>query len=190
MVKNDNNSNSENRLLWIDIAKGIAIILMIIGHTATFGGYLRNWIFSFHMPLFFLLSGYTIQTVSWKELDKVTIKDYKRLIVPVFVMRGVNAVVNILIDGNSLKASFIDNFSRIMWGNGNDYIKSGGTQFLGLGVIWFLISLFWSKLFYRLLLHMQIKYRILLLICFSSLGMYIGTNIRLPQCLDIIPIAM
>lgn len=190
MVRFDDYLNCKSRFFWIDIAKGIAIILMIIGHTVTLGGYLRNWIFSFHMPLFFLLSGYTIQTVSWEKMGKATIKDYKRLIVPVLVMRGINAVVNIVIDGIGLKASIIDNISRILWGNGNDYIRGGRTQFLGLGVIWFLIALFWSKLFYRLLLHIQDKYRILLLICFSGLGMYIGKQVRLPQCLDIIPVAM
>ncbi|WP_278969986.1 acyltransferase family protein [Megasphaera elsdenii] len=48
-----------NRVGWIDVAKGIAIVLVIIGHTVQFGGGTRNFIFSFHMPLFFLLSGFT-----------------------------------------------------------------------------------------------------------------------------------
>ena len=43
-----------NRVGWIDVAKGIAIVLVIIGHTVQFGGGTRNFIFSFHMPLFFL----------------------------------------------------------------------------------------------------------------------------------------
>ena len=32
----------KQRLKWIDIAKGIAIITVIIGHTAEHGGILRN----------------------------------------------------------------------------------------------------------------------------------------------------
>ena len=48
-----------NRIAWIDVAKGITILLVIIGHTLTFGSATRNFIFSFHMPLFFILSGYT-----------------------------------------------------------------------------------------------------------------------------------
>ena len=51
---------NDKRLLWIDVAKGIAIILMIIGHTVKFGTYSRNFIFSFHMPLFFILTGFTL----------------------------------------------------------------------------------------------------------------------------------
>ena len=41
------------RLKYVDIAKGIAIIMVIIGHSTS--GVLRGTIFSFHMPLFFLI---------------------------------------------------------------------------------------------------------------------------------------
>ena len=39
----------------IDIAKGIAICLMVYGHVETIG---MGFIYLFHMPLFFILSGY------------------------------------------------------------------------------------------------------------------------------------
>lgn len=48
---------SSKRIEWVDIAKGIAIILMVVGHEI--GGNARIFIFSFHMPLFFILSGFT-----------------------------------------------------------------------------------------------------------------------------------
>lgn len=44
------------RLEWIDVARGIGIIAVVIGHVWTHGG-LRDAMYSFHMPLFFLLSG-------------------------------------------------------------------------------------------------------------------------------------
>jgi len=46
------------RIGWIDIAKGIAIILMVVGHSSL-PGVVGHWIFAFHMPLFFILSGMT-----------------------------------------------------------------------------------------------------------------------------------
>ncbi len=52
------------RIHSIDIAKGIGIILVILGHliknynNILFGG-IHDWIYSFHMPLFFILSGMT-----------------------------------------------------------------------------------------------------------------------------------
>lgn len=48
----------KKRIAWVDIAKAIAIIGMIVGHEVT-NDTLRIFIFSFHMPLFFILSGYT-----------------------------------------------------------------------------------------------------------------------------------
>ena len=45
------------RLKWLDIAKGITIILMVIGHTSIPDPFSR-FIYAFHMPLFFLVSGF------------------------------------------------------------------------------------------------------------------------------------
>lgn len=55
------------RLKWLDIAKGIAIILMVIGHTSIPEIFSR-FIFAFHMPLFFIASGWT---TNWEKLDIV-----------------------------------------------------------------------------------------------------------------------
>lgn len=50
------------RIEWVDILKGIAILLVVVGHmeyaegTANPG---RMLIYTFHMPLFFMLAGYT-----------------------------------------------------------------------------------------------------------------------------------
>jgi fucose 4-O-acetylase-like acetyltransferase len=64
--------NSNNRIKWIDACKGFTIILVVMGHVAD--GYLnaglflpyksiltysRCLVYSFHMPLFFVLSGIT-----------------------------------------------------------------------------------------------------------------------------------
>ncbi|MGD9811430.1 MAG: acyltransferase family protein [Sphingobium sp.] len=47
----------EERLDWLDAAKGIGIVLVVIGHVWTRGS-MRDAIYAFHMPLFFLLAGY------------------------------------------------------------------------------------------------------------------------------------
>lgn len=40
-----------------DLARGIAIILVVIGHSGC-PEYLRNFIYLFHMPVFYTFSGY------------------------------------------------------------------------------------------------------------------------------------
>jgi len=48
------------RIQWIDITKGIAILAVVVGHTLGpyNGQFLGSLIFAFHMPIFFMLSGY------------------------------------------------------------------------------------------------------------------------------------
>ena len=46
-----------DRLDWLDAAKGLGIILVVAGHVWTRGP-VRDAIYAFHMPLFFLLAGY------------------------------------------------------------------------------------------------------------------------------------
>lgn len=48
--------SQNNRKLWLDIAKGIAIFLMVIGHTSI-PNVVSDFIYAFHMPLFFISSG-------------------------------------------------------------------------------------------------------------------------------------
>lgn len=61
------------RILPIDIAKGFGILMVVIGHTTPFL-WTHDFIYLFHMPLFFLLSGlffkYTtdIKTFLWKKI--------------------------------------------------------------------------------------------------------------------------
>lgn len=50
------------RIEWVDILKGIAILLVVVGHMEYAEGVSnagRTLIYSFHMALFFMLSGYT-----------------------------------------------------------------------------------------------------------------------------------
>ena len=45
-----------SRILWIDVAKGITIILVVLGHSSL-PSTISRFIWAFHMPLFFLVSG-------------------------------------------------------------------------------------------------------------------------------------
>ena len=45
------------RIEFLDLAKGIGIILVVIGHSISSDNLIGKWIYSFHMPLFFLISG-------------------------------------------------------------------------------------------------------------------------------------
>lgn len=60
-----------NRIAYIDRLKGLAIILVVIGHLLKTGetGMLYQFIYSFHMPLFMFLSGFVIHELpKWQKL--------------------------------------------------------------------------------------------------------------------------
>lgn len=46
-----------DRLGWVDVARGIGIVAVVAGHAAP-PGTIRDVMYSFHMPLFFILSGW------------------------------------------------------------------------------------------------------------------------------------
>lgn len=63
------------RLEYIDFCRGIAILLVVIGHLIQFNGIVTSnpvfeFIYSFHMPLFFAISGYITQKVTHIETGK------------------------------------------------------------------------------------------------------------------------
>jgi len=70
----------ENRIVWIDIAKGIAIILMVIGHS-TIPSWLSSFIWTFHMPLFFIASGWTTKKGMYSNSEFLKRK-VKNLFIP------------------------------------------------------------------------------------------------------------
>lgn len=47
--------DTKQRIEWIDIAKGLGIIMVIAGHTIALR--YSQWLYAFHLPLFFFLSG-------------------------------------------------------------------------------------------------------------------------------------
>jgi len=77
---------------WILIAKGIGIILVVVGHfqletSPTYWLEIRKIIYSFHMPLFFILSGYLFSDGKYAYSDLIKIKA-KRLLYPFASIAG------------------------------------------------------------------------------------------------------
>lgn len=73
------------RIDWLDIAKGIGIILVILGH-AIFPKRIVVWIYTFHMPLFFYLSGVTFNLEKYNKFSKLIKSKVKSLLVPYILL--------------------------------------------------------------------------------------------------------
>lgn len=68
-----------SRIVWIDWAKVIGIYLVILGHMPIHG---KSLIYCFHMPFFFIISGYLYKHV---PISKEIGKSFRSLIVPYFI---------------------------------------------------------------------------------------------------------
>lgn len=86
---------SKKRVEWIDIAKGIGIILVIIGHAVTWNNCTYP-IYAFHMPLFFFLSGIVY---NYKEEKYIIFarNSARKLLYPFFVILTISALVCLVI---------------------------------------------------------------------------------------------
>ena len=72
------------RIEWVDIAKGVAIVLVCLGHRDVPEG-MCVWIYSFHLPLFFFLAGYTTRFESYASFGAYAMRKVRVLLVPYFV---------------------------------------------------------------------------------------------------------
>lgn len=166
----------------IDIAKGIGIYLVCLGHT-TSNEILLKWLYSFHMPLFFFLSGiFHSQTEKYFEFFK---KKIKSLLVPYLFFATTLFLFFLLIskkigfsagENLSVKENFIGifigteilNFSRVDWG----------------GHLWFLLALFLVANIMYFIKKLSLKNQILINILLILVIVYLRQKIKfqLPWC--------
>lgn len=121
----------------IDILKGLGIIFVIIAHVNAipFDCFVKRAIYAFHMPLFFLVSGYFFKPNNYKEF---IIKDAKRLLFPLSVTLFVCSVLFLYtIFSNGIRFYIVRIF--YLW------------TLYDAGPIWFLMALFLCKQFHYLL---------------------------------------
>ncbi len=69
----------KERILWIDWSKCILIYLVVLAHYGHIHPFVDNMICAFHMPAFFMISGYLHKVIPPKES---VARNFKRLIIP------------------------------------------------------------------------------------------------------------
>jgi fucose 4-O-acetylase-like acetyltransferase len=127
------------RIEYIDIAKAICIILVVVGHFCP--EYAPSWyesihdtIYSFHMPLFMFASGLvyiaTKKEVTYREF---LTKKIKRLMIPYFSTSVIVITVKLLTQGNA----YVEN-PVTLW----SYLKMFYLPEAGY-FLWFIWALWW-----------------------------------------------
>ena len=133
-------SATKKRIQWIDIAKGIGIVLMIVGHTFLNESFSRKLVFSFHMPVFFILAGYTFRV---KPMRDVVQSSVKRLLVPYIIAYWAAWLLSFVQQPGLTSEVIVNALAGFVFASGTGIYDLG---FPPAGVIWFLVALFCSRL--------------------------------------------
>ena len=73
------------RIHYIDTVKGVGILFVIMGHHWLGADALRGWISSFHMPLFFMITGFLLANRNkiYKNVKQLVNEKARTLLYPV-----------------------------------------------------------------------------------------------------------
>lgn len=127
---------------WVDIAKGIGIILVVMGH-ACCPKLPHGIIYSFHMPLFFFLSGLFISRQCENDFLTYLRKNFRSLMLPYFYFNLISIIfhysMSAIFHKELLEGSVTDNIVGIFIG-----MRFGSSYH---HVLWFLPCLFFAKMF-------------------------------------------
>lgn len=74
------------RIDYIDVAKGIATICVILGHLSVTPKIVVNSVYTFHIPLFFFLSGFVINLDKYLTFKEYFIDKFKKIAIPYFFL--------------------------------------------------------------------------------------------------------
>lgn len=158
-----------NRINWLDTSKGVTILLMILGHSSI-PIFLSNFIWLFHMPLFFIASGWT---TNWQKTDIKSFinKKCRTLLLPFFIYSFF--VLTIYIYQG--------------WGNFTNMILNGWEAY----ALWFIPVLLLSSILAKLIYSVKQKYLpyVFLLMFLVIGGVLSFYKIFLPWNLSSVPFA-
>lgn len=100
------NNNFISRLLWPDVLKSFAIFLVILGHVSSvydsrgYSSPIALWIYSFHMPLFMMLSGMFFKYSLKKDFKTLLIDKSRLLLLPLLCWGIMNFIIEVLLFTN------------------------------------------------------------------------------------------
>lgn len=164
-----NNPAQRGRIRFFDIARGIAIICIILGHFSI--TQLTRFVFTFHVPIFYLITGYFIS-----DRDSVwdfTKKRIRTLIVPYYVTCAAIVILSVVMNelilhwGDS-KEIAVGWIKAALYGAGDKYSKPFPIK--AIGAIWFLWATFWSSLFLRVSLKLKPVLRLVFVLLLFAAG--------------------
>lgn len=147
MTLSDSNKTID-RILFLDIAKIAVTFLVIFAHLYSTWSVERLYIYSFHMPLFFIVSGMLHKYRGCIQIQKYV----KTILIPALFFMALYDILMIIPFhlGYETKWSDIErgvNILQSLWNVLIDGRNEKITEIRGNNICWFLFALFWCKVF-------------------------------------------
>lgn len=177
-----------NRIQWVDYTKAINIFLVVLGHTAIPLQY-RSYIYAFHIPLFFFLSGYFFNYTKYPVFSSFIKKRTIQIVVPYFAINFITYIVWLLIGQYTGEDAMLD-ISPIKPFIGIFYGSTSGNSLHHNVPMWFLACLYMTEFIFYPLFRSKNKcihfLTIILLLCIGIIEKNF-INTTLPWGLNIVP---
>jgi acyltransferase len=175
----------------IDAAKGVAIMLVVLGHAKGIPGWFTVLAYSFHVPLFFVLSGWLSHRRDAYPIRQLLDTLVRTLLVP-YVVFFLLAYAYWLLTRNIGEKAL--RWGQLPWWDPLTGLATGiGPQLYVHPALWFLPALFVAALSYQLLRRVLPPEMIALLSLPPALAWILAfpaTGLRLPFALDVLPVAL
>jgi len=173
---------TKERLQYIDTAKAIGIILVIAGHCPhAWSMLLHNTIYSFHIPLFFIISGMFIKSSTIGN----SLKKYSKAYLWPYLITGILQIILLFFIDNVKNENIVSFFKnqiiKLIWGSGSDRGEEHFSTMPVIGALWFLIALFMACVIYSCIKHYCNKFsKYVLVVLFYCISIISIRFIRLP----------
>lgn len=162
------------------------MLLVIVGHTVE-NSAVRAIIYSFHMPLFFALSGFCQTYCSKKMFKRKILNNAKKLVLPaiiIYAIRLLTGFYGFQRTSTNIGYSIWESLKTLFLFSGVDE-SILGEKIIGIGIIWYLMTLFLSlTIFYAVQIYFFERQTIVILVL-ATIGVAIGKVTYLPFSLDI-----
>lgn len=152
-----------NRIAYLDMARGFAIFLVVMGHRGFISYQTNAWLSTFHLPSFFIISGFllTVKKEYENSFSSIIKKKAKTLLIPYFAYSLLSLLCDFIyiardvLSFSDLKTHFFETIT-----------------FRGYSVLWFLPVMFFAETIALLLIKKFPKLNFLF-VCLCAVGTFI-----------------
>lgn len=181
----------KQRIEWLDNLRAVAIFFVVLGHTIGLPGYVEKLVFSFHMPIFFWISGlFAKESIRHESLSGFISKRWRKRLIPYLSFSIISYVAWFFLFRHfgsqaELNISPVRPLIGFFYGNGiNNWLVYNT-------VLWFFLCLFVTEIFFYFVIKVPSRAWMILALAAFSIAGYLDVDFnppdgfRLPWNIDI-----